>query len=325
MSKPRPIAPPLNHGYAIALASAAILSLTGIFIRHLTETYRLPALVLAVWRDAFVVLTLLPILGLVRPALMRIERRHLPFLIGYGFVLAVFNALWTLSVALNGAAVATVLVYCSAAFTALLARWLLNEPLTLPKLAAVVLILAGCVMVSDALNAAAWTLNPVGLLSGILSGLGYAAYSLMGRTASERGLNPWTSLLYTFGGAALFLILFNFFPGPLIPGTIDRPADFFWLGKAWSGWGILLLLAAGPTLAGFGLYNVSLRLLPASIANLIVSSEPVFTALIAYAWLEERLTWLQIGGSLLILSGVLLLRFYEARPGRAAPSPVSQP
>lgn len=303
-----------GRGYPIALASAAILSLTGIFIRHLTETYHLPALVLAVWRDTLVVLTLLPILTLIRPALIRIGRRHLPFLAGYGFVLAIFNALWTLSVALNGAAVATVLVYCSAAFTALLGRWLLQERLGAAKWLAVAAILTGCAMVADALNPTVWDLNPVGLLTGILSGLGYAAYSLMGRLASGRGLNPWTSLLYTFGGAALFLVLFNFLPGHFIPGTIGQPADFLWLGKAWSGWLVLFLLAAGPTLAGFGLYNVSLRLLPASVANLIVSSEPIFTAVIAYFLLGERLTWLQMAGSLLILSGVGLLRLYENHP-----------
>ena len=46
-----------------------------------------------------------------------------------------------------------------------------------------------------------------------------------------------------------------------------------------SGWLILFLLAAGPTLAGFGLYNVSLTYLPSSVVNLIVTLEPVMTAL----------------------------------------------
>ena len=52
-----------SRGYAIALISALILSTTAIFIRHLTQTYQIPSLVLAFWRDSFVVLTLLPILG----------------------------------------------------------------------------------------------------------------------------------------------------------------------------------------------------------------------------------------------------------------------
>lgn len=302
---------PTSRGYATALVSAAVLSLTGIFIRRLTETYGMPALVLAAWRDALVVLSLLPLLAVFRQ--IPVARRQLPYLTAYGLVLAVFNSLWTLSVALNGAAVATVLVYCSAAFTALLGRWLLKEHLGWAKLIAVAVILAGCALVANAFDPAAWGLNPAGILTGALSGLAYAVYSLMGRSASQRGLNPWTTLLYTFGFAALFLVLFNFLPGRLIPGTVSRPADFFWLGDSWGGWLLLFLLAAGPTLAGFGLYNVSLRDLPASVANLIVSTEPVFTAAIAYFVLGETLTWLQVGGGLLILGGVAFLRMGEGR------------
>ena len=52
----------LTRGYSIAVAAAAILSTTAIFIRYLTQTYHIPALVLAFWRDAFVALTLLVIL-----------------------------------------------------------------------------------------------------------------------------------------------------------------------------------------------------------------------------------------------------------------------
>ena len=72
-----------------------------------------------------------------------------------------------------------------------------------------------------------------------------------------------------------------------------------------------ILLAAGPTLAGFGLYNTSLSLLPSSVANLILTSEPVFTAAIAFILLGERMTGMQIVGSLVILSGVVFLRVYE--------------
>jgi drug/metabolite transporter (DMT)-like permease len=67
-------------------------------------------------------------------------------------------------------------------------------------------------------------------------------------------------------------------------------------------------LAAGPTLLGFGLYNVSLVHLPSSTANLILVTEPVWTALAAYLLLDERLTGEQIAGSALILAGVVALR-----------------
>jgi drug/metabolite transporter (DMT)-like permease len=302
-----------SRGYLIALISAAILSTTAIFIRYLTQTYHLPPLVLAFWRDLFVVLTLLVVFGTLRPNMFRVQRHAIGYLIGYGLVLAFFNAFWTLSVALNGAAVATVLVYCSAAFTALLGWWLLKERLNGVRLVVIAMSLAGCVLVSNALGAAAWKANLFGLLTGVAAGLLYAIYSLMGRSASQRGLNPWTTLFYTFSFATVFLLVANLFPGGVLPGAAAGPGDIFWLGGALAGWVILFLLAAGPTLMGFGLYNVSLSHLPSSVANLIVTLEPAFTAVTAYFLLGERLSGVQIAGSLLIMGGVAFLRVYEGK------------
>ena len=301
----------LAHGYPVALISAIILSTTAIFIRYLTTTYQIPPLMLAFWRELIVALTLLITLGLIRPAWLRVSPSHLGYLAIYGLMLALFNSLWTLSVSLNGAAVSTVLVYCSAAFTALLGRWFLKERLGWAKILAVAISLGGCVLVSGVLDPAAWKLHLIGIVSGVFSGLMWAIYSLMGRSAAQRGLNPWTTLLYTFGLAAIFMLCVNLFSTGHIPGAAARPSDFLWLGKAWIGWGILFLLSAGPTLCGYGLYNVALSYLPSSVVNLIATSEPVFTAIIAYLLLGERLTWVQILGSLLTLGGVVFLRIYE--------------
>jgi drug/metabolite transporter (DMT)-like permease len=305
-------------GYAMGLAAAAILATTAVLIRHLSLVYHLPALVMAFWRDVIVVLTLVPVLALFRREGLRAPAALLPYLAAYGLVLALFNVLWTLSVTVNGAAVATVLVYCSAAFTVFLARWLLREPLTPVKLLATALCLGGCVLVSGALHAAAWRTNLLGILVGVLSGLGYAGYSLMGRSAATRGLDPWTTLLYIFGFAAGFLFLFNLPPGGLLPGSATRLQDFLWLGGSLGGWGILVLLGAGPTVAGFGLYLVSLVHLPSSVANLVVSLEPVFTTLFAFLLLGERLSGAQAGGGLLILAGVAALRISDMLRGRPA-------
>ena len=319
----------LTRGYVIAVVAAVVLSSTGIFIRYLTQTYHMPALVLAMWRDVFASFTLLAALSILRPAWLKVERRHWPYLLIYGFVLAWFNSLWTLSVSLNGAAVSTVLAYCSAGFTALLGWWFLKERLDWGKILAVILSLAGCALISGALDPAAWRSNLLGILTGILSGLFYAIYSLMGRSAVQRGIAPWTSLLYIFSLAAFFLLLFNLFLGGILPGTALQPADLFWLGKALPGWIILFVLAAGPTVAGYGLYNVSMVYLPSSVANLIVTLEPAFTAVVAYFLLGERFTAMQVGGSLLILAGVVFLRVYEGwlagRTGRLVAEVEAEP
>jgi drug/metabolite transporter (DMT)-like permease len=277
--------PQPDRGYPIAVMSAAVY--------HHRYLYSPPDPDLTsprwCWRLGLLLvwLTLGPVLALLRPALL-CDQEQLRYLGLYGVQLAIFNSLWTLSVALNGAAVATVLVYSSAAFTALLGRWLLKEPLNWAKLAAVALSLAGCVLVSEAYDPGTWGGNPIGIVTGVLSGLGYAVYTLMGRSASQRGLNPWTTLVYSFGFASAVVLVANLLPGEVMPGAAVRAADMFWLGRGMDRVGHRVVLAAGPTVMGFGLYMVSLTYLPSSIVNLIVSLKPPFTAAIAYVLLGER-------------------------------------
>ncbi len=304
--------PNLASGYSAAILSAAILSTTGILIRYLTETYQMPSLVLAFWRDLIVALALVAVLLLTRRPLPRIARRDQAYFAAFGLVLALFNTTWTASVAVNGAAVATVLAYCSAGFTVILGWLLLRESLTWVKILVVLLSLSGTVMVSGAYNPVDWQTNPGGILLGLFSGLGYAGYTIMGRSASQRGVRPWTSLLYTFGWAALFLLAFNLIPGIPLPGKANQIQDLAWLGRAGSGWLALVFLAIGPTVFGFGLYNISLTHLSSGITNLIVTTEPVFTGIIAYSWLGERFTSVQIVGSLVILAAVFFLRLKGA-------------
>ena len=302
----------INRGFTIALVSAVVLSFTGIIIRIVSEDYHLPALILAFWRDIFVVLSAFPFLLLLNKKLLRIEKNNLIFLVVFGFDLACFNIAWTLAVTLSGASIATVLVYSSAGFTALLGYFLLGESLGWKKAFSVFLCLIGCLLVSGAVDIDAWQRNALGIISGILSGFLYAVYSLLGRRAKQRNLNPWTTLFYTFLFAAIFLLFINLLPLNIIPATANTFSDLFQLRTQWRGWILLVLLAAGPTLIGFGLYNVSLGILPSSTANLILTLEPVITSITAYFLLGERLTSIELLGSGLILGALILLRYRKS-------------
>ena len=300
----------LAHGYLIALVGTAIWSSTAIFIGYLTTRFRMPPLALAFWRDLIVAGALLGVIGLVARPLLRLGRLNVPFFVLYGFVLAMFNALWIVSVTLNGAAVATVLIYISPVFTALAGyRWW-GERLDAPKISAMVLSIVGCAFVSGAYDRAVWQVNPAGILVGLATGVAFAAYSLLGKGSSRRGVNPWTATLYSFAFGAAFLLL------------VQRPDTIFWLSRplatgpgewrgAALGWGMLVLLAVGPTLCGYGLYTVSLTYLPAATANLITTLEPALTAVLAYVFLGERLTIPQLLGGSLILAGVVIMRLSE--------------
>ncbi len=304
-----PSHPSLARGYLIAVIGTALWSTTAIFIGYLSTNYKMPPLVLAFWRDLFVAAGLWLGLGLLSPKLLALPnpKHNIVFFIVYGLVLAVFNALWTTSVTINGAAVATVLAYSSPAFTAVVGWRLFGERLDAAKITAVFLSLAGCALVSGAYSQQAWQVNPLGIGVGLLSGALFAAYSIFGKASARRGVEAWTAMAYTFSFGALFLLL------------LQRPATILWLGSSVPAWSVLILLSIGPTIGGYGLYTVSLMHLPASVASLITTLEPPMTAILAFALLNETLTGIQLFGGALILTGVLLLRISEK--ARESPRP----
>lgn len=301
------------RGYLIVLIATALWSTSAIFISYLNTRFHMPPLLLAFWRDLFVAGAVCSALVLVARPLLHLERQHVPFFVLYGFVLAVFNAIWTVSVTLNGAAVATVLNHTAPAFTALVGWHWWGERLDAPKVVAIVLCIVGCALVSGAYDPAAWQVNPVGIAAGLVAGVGFAAYSLLGKGSSQRGINPWTATLYSFAVGASFLFLLQLRQSNTLlwlsqPPPASGPGGWH---EAALGWGALVLLAIGPTLGGYGLYTVSLAHLPVSTANLIVTLEPALTAIWAVLFLDERLAVLQLVGGGLILVGVVLLRLSE--------------
>ena len=317
----------LSKGYMIAIVGTAIWSATAVFIRYLTEAHHMPPLVLAFWRDLLVSVALIVVFAIMAPSLLRVGRRHLGFLVAYGVVLSIFNSLWTVAVALDGAAVATVLAYSSPAFTALASWKLFGERLDGIKIAAVVLSIVGCAFVSGAYDPSAWQINPLGIITGLLAGVAFAGYSLMGKEAAHRDINPWTTLLYVFAFAAMFLLAYNSTLGGLQAWFSEPPAilglaspNLLWLGSSLPGWSAIIALALGPTIGGYGLYTVSLTYLPASVANLIATLEPSMTATLAYFFLGETFTGPQLLGGGLVILGVFLLRMGESRAPATAPA-----
>jgi drug/metabolite transporter (DMT)-like permease len=190
--------------------------------------------------------------------------------------------------------------------TALLSRIVFNERFDRVKIISIGLSFAGTILVSGAHDPAMWMLNPAGIIFGLLTGLFFAIYNLAGKAASDRHIDSWTALLYSFSAATVFLFLFN-----LGFNTFNQEqpfANLLWLGKSAAGWGILFFLGVAPTLGGFGLYTLSMRYLSPTVSNLIATLEPAFTAAWAYLFLQEVLAGAQITGSIILFAGVLLLR-----------------
>lgn len=285
-----------GRGYLLVLGAAAAWSTSGLFIRWTVAGSGLSALSLAFWRDLTTFVFLLACLAIVRPAWLRVERRDLPWLAALGIVgIGTFHVLWNLAILQIGYAIATILLYSSPAFVTLMAWLIWHEPLTHFKILAIVLALAGCVLVAGKEELAGVEMTAGGLVLGLAAAITYGSFSLFGRQLAAR-YSPWTVLTYGFGFGALALLPLQFRGAPPWPVL---PATWLWFGG-------LVILA---TILPFGAYLAGLGHLPVSVASILAASEVVFGSIIGYVIFGEGLTSLQmIGGGLVIAGLVLLVR-----------------
>lgn len=315
-----------STGHVLAVTAALVWSLTSPGLKFLLDRYSAPPLALAFWRDAFIAIACIVTLLIVQPALLRISRREL-----YGFALAgaisigLYHALWIWSIALNGAAVAVVLIYTFPTFVTLGSWLLFHEPLRPPQLAALALSLIGCALLVRAYDPAVFQVSWLGALVGLVTGLTHSVYVLFSQRAVQ-SRSPWTSLTYTmlFGSLVLLVLMViaaNWGAGSETPAA--QAGSPYSVGEGWLPWLVLLGLALGPTLGGYSIFTAALRHIPGRVASLIVVLEAPISTLLAVWLIGERLEWLQVAGIGLILGSIglpsLLERIMQNREWSIAP------
>lgn len=290
-------APAARTGYTLSLSAALIWATTSIGIKYLLDHYGVSTLSIAFWRDAFIALACLAGLFVLNPRLLRVAARDLRGFALTGMIsIGLYHALYVLSIALNGVAIATVLIYTYPAFVTLGARVFFRERLRWSQVAALVLALLGCMLLVRAYDPAVLRVSWVGVLVGIGTGMTHAGYVLSSQRA-VRTYSPWTSLTYMmlFGAITLLAMVLVFSPWQsLIVGRTAAP------------WLVLLALGLGPTLGGYALFTASLRHIPSPIASLLAVIEAPASTLMAVLLFHERLLWPQVFGMALVLLAVVL-------------------
>ncbi len=288
-----------SAGYLAVLFATACWGTSGIFVKYVAADGNITALALAFWRDLSTFLVLLIGVLLVRPSLLRVQRRDLPWLGALGGSLGAFHVSWNLAVMLNGAAVATVQQAAMPAIVTVAAWAIWRESLTRRKILAIILTFIGTVLVSglDVLGQAELSLR--GLLVGLAVPIFYAAWNLFGKKMRHQ-YNPFTILTYAFGFAALALLPLQFF-SPL-PWPVPRMTWLWFAG-----------LVSLSTILPFSFYLFALGRMPASVASIWAMTEIPIVAVYANLLLDERLTPNHVLGAVLVVVGVLLL----ARRNRA--------
>jgi drug/metabolite transporter, DME family len=225
---------------------------------------------------------------------LRVARRDLALLLPLGLVgVGVFYLLYFYTVRESTVGTAAVLLYSAPAFVVILARVFLREQLDAAKVLALFLTAGGIFLVAGAYDPAKLEASPAVLLTGLLSGLTYGLYAILGRPLAGH-LSPAVILSYAlaFGSALLFIVA--------LP-TLDTLA-----GLSAISYALLLMLAVVHTALGFALYTFGIRHLGAGRAAIVATIEPVVAGVLGVALLGEDPTALKALGGLLVLAGAVL-------------------
>lgn len=281
-------------GILLVVLATGFWSTSGLFINLIVDGSGVTPWGLAFWRDFYTFTFLLVVMTIFRRDLLRVKRADLLWLLTMGALsIGFFHVLWNTAVLLNGVAVATV-IQSNAPIIVTVMAWLIwREPLTVRKITAIVLAVIGTALISriEGLRQAQMTF--VGLMAGLGAAVMYGAYSLLGKKLSG-DYSPWTILVYIFGFGALALL-------PLQIGT----------GNAWIPPSNVLAHLAGfvlfTTVLGFVIYTFALRLLQASVASIVATTEVPLAAVASYFVLGQRLDAQQVVGAMLVVGGVVLL------------------
>ena len=137
-------------------------------------------------------------------------------------------------------------------------------------------------------------MNPAaGAVFGILTGLAYAGFILVLRQSSGDRRPPAGPLFdVTLAAAATTLV------GGLAIGDLDLVPD-------WPGHGWLVTLALTSQILGWLLISVSLPRLPAAVASMLLTIQPIGSVVLAAIIFGEAPTGLQVVGVAALLAGLV--------------------
>lgn len=240
------------------------------------------------------------------------ERGALGWAVALGVSIALVNAAYYSAISRLAVAVAIVLQYLGPGVVVAWSAFTRRRRPTNDVLIAVTVAFIGIVFVSELPAGDLGAIDAIGLLAGLASAVLFAAYTVQSERAA-RTYGPVGALLRAFGAASLLWILYQAPQG--WPAPLFEPDN---IGK-------VLFVGLAGTLVPFLLYIWAVERIRAERAVIAATLEPLFAGIVAWLWLGQVLSVLQIAGGALILGAVVYLQLGARRIAPATITPATPP
>ena len=239
------------------------------------------------------------------PILLKIDRKDILYFMLFGTVgMAGVQFTYLFTISKIKVAAAILLQYLAPSFIAIHSVVFMREKLAPATVAALLGATFGCYLVVGAYNLDILTMNIVGIISGILSAITFAWYSIHGEYGMRR-YNPWTVLSY----ALLF--------GALVWNVLHPPLEAFMHAYSPIQWFWILYIGVLGTLVPFGLYLEGINLIRSTRASITATLEPITAGILSYLFLNEVMEPAQIVGGIIIIASIILLQLHQQQDNKA--------
>jgi drug/metabolite transporter (DMT)-like permease len=291
-------------GYAMVLAAATLFGINGT-VAKVALSSGLSSLRLTEARSAGACLGLVVVALLRRPSSLRVTRRELPRLALFGCVGVAFVQLtYFLAIHRLAIAIALLIQYLGPLIVAIYARTFGHEHVRRRVWAALGLALTGLTLTVQLWTGV--TLDGLGILFAFLGALAFAANLLLAER--EVAARDTSSLMaWGFFFSTLFWSIAQpwwSFPGRIVARTVTLQGS---LGGVHAPvWTLVLWIVVLGTIVPFSLIVGALRHVSATRVGVTAMLEPVVATVVAYAWLGESLTRVQLAGGFVVLAAIFL-------------------
>jgi drug/metabolite transporter (DMT)-like permease len=291
-------------GYAMVLAATCLWGVNGTVSKAILGA-GVSSLRLTEVRSTGAAIPLAVALALTQPWRLRVRRGELLFLGAFGiFGLALVQWFYFFAIHRLQIGIALLIQYLAPVLIALWARFVTKEPVRRRIWAALILSLGGLSLVVDLWHG--FSLDALGTAAALGAAVSYAFYILLAEHAVERR-DPVSLLCLGFLVASIFWAVVQpwwSFPVALVDDRVRL--DGALLATTSPVWFLMLTMIVVGTILPFLLLVGALRHISATRAGVTAMFEPVAGALVAYAWLGESLSAVQLTGGAIVLAGILL-------------------
>ena len=299
----------------VALILAVLGGSTAAILIRLAQDEGVPSLLVALGRMGLSSLLMAPFALRHMDAIRKLQRRHVLLMLIAGFWLAVHFTGYITALEYTSVLMAQVLVLASPLWVAALEFLFLKQKPNTWIGVGMLLAIGGGIVIAIGGGDGGTSSGDNPLLGAALASLGafsVAFYLIIGRQVRNRlPLIPYVSLVY--GCGAFFTAIFIALSGTQVTGYSAE--GYFWV----------FMVMLFPQMIGHNGINYALRFFAATYVSIAQQLIAVFAALLAYIIFGEIPTWLQITGSAVLLTGVIVASLGEQKQSESETESEAKP